>query len=92
MDQAGAVAVARPAAEHADAPGRRLLHRVDDIEIAHVLNGADLDAAAVRRTHRAVGDALLHGDAILSAGPAAVRHRYLIRRGDGRPDEGDESW
>jgi len=29
--------------------------------------------------------------AMLSAGPAEIHHRYLVRRGDGRPDETGET-
>jgi putative redox protein len=65
-------------------------HVYERIEIAHLLDGADLDGAAVRRAIELSATRHCAVTAMLSAGPAQIHHRYLIRRGDGRPDDGGE--
>jgi putative redox protein len=60
------------------------------IDIAHEFDGADLDVAAVRRAIELSATRYCTATAMFSAGPAEIHHRYLIRRGDGRPDEDGE--
>jgi len=57
------------------------------IDIAHEFDGVDLDVAAMRRAIELSATRYCTATAMLSAGPAEIHHRYLIRRGDGRPDE-----
>ena len=60
------------------------------IEIVHELDGPDLDVAAVLRAIELSATRYCTATAMLSAGPAEVHHRYLIRRTDGRPAETGE--
>jgi len=60
------------------------------IEILHVFEGTELDVAAVRRAIELSATRYCTASATFSAGPTEVHHRYLIRRGDGRPDETGE--
>lgn len=65
-------------------------HVYERIEIVHVLDGADLDVTAVSRAVELSATRYCTVTAMLSAGPAEIHHRYLVRRGEGRPDEGGE--
>jgi putative redox protein len=65
-------------------------HVYERIEIVHELAGDDLDAAAVRRAIELSATRYCTANAMFSAGPAEVHHRYLIHRPDGRPDESGE--
>jgi len=60
------------------------------IEIAHEFEGSDLDVAAVRRAIELSATRYCTASAMFSAGPAEIHHRYLVRRGSGRPDESGE--
>jgi putative redox protein len=60
------------------------------IEIVHELEGPDLDVAAVRRAIELSATRYCTATAMLSAATAEIHHRYVIRRGDGRPDEEGE--
>lgn len=60
------------------------------IEIIHAFDGSDLDVAAVRRAIELSATRYCTVAAMLSAGPAEVHHRYVVRRSDGRPDEEGE--
>ena len=60
------------------------------IEIVHEFVSPDLDVAAVRRSIELSATRYCTASAMFSAGPAEIHHRYLIRRGDGRPDEAGE--
>lgn len=60
------------------------------IEIVHEFNGADLEVAAVRRAIELSATRYCTASAMFSAGPAEIRHRYLIHRNDGRADEAGE--
>lgn len=62
-------------------------HVYERIEIVHELDGADLEAEAVRRAIELSATRYCTVTAMLSAGPAQIHHRYLIRRGEGPPDE-----
>ena len=65
-------------------------HIYEWIEIVHELDGPDLDVAAVLRAIELSATRYCTATAMLSAGPAEVHHRYLIRRTDGRPAETGE--
>jgi putative redox protein len=65
-------------------------HVFERIEIVHELAGDDLDAAAVRRAIELSATRYCTANAMFSAGPAAVHHRFVIHRPDGRPDEAGE--
>ena len=65
-------------------------HVYQRIEIVHELEGADLDVAAVRRAIELSATRYCTASAMFSAGPAEIHHRYVVRRGDGRPDETGE--
>jgi putative redox protein len=73
--------------EQRDDPNPHVYQR---IEIVHELEGADLDVTAVRRAIELSATRYCTASAMFSAGPAEVHHRYVIRRGDGRPDEAGE--
>jgi len=60
------------------------------IEIVHEFSGPALEAEAVRRAIELSATRYCTVSAMLSAGPAEIHHRYLIQRGDGRPDESGE--
>ena len=60
------------------------------IDIVHEFAGADLDVVAARRAIELSATRYCTVSAMVSAGPAEVHHRYLIRRADGRPDESGE--
>lgn len=60
------------------------------IDIVHELEGAELEVEAVRRAIELSATRYCTAAAMFSAGPAEVHHRYLIRRGDGRPEETGE--
>ena len=77
----------RVSGEQRDDPAPHVYER---IEIVHVLDGADLDVSAVARAIELSATRYCTVTAMLSAGPAQIHHRYLIRRGDGQPDDGDE--
>lgn len=65
-------------------------HVYQHIEIVHELAGADLDASAVARAIELSATRYCTVTAMLSAGPAEIHHRYLIRRADRQPDESGE--
>jgi putative redox protein len=65
-------------------------HVYTRIEIVHEFEGPDLEVAAVRRAIELSATRYCAASAMFSAGPAEIHHRYLIRRGDGRPDETGE--
>lgn len=65
-------------------------HVYERVEIVHVIDGADVDVSAVSRAIELSATRYCTVTAMLSAGPAEIHHRYLIRRGDGRPDEAGE--
>lgn len=73
--------------EQRDDPHPHVYLRID---IVHELTGAGLDVSAVRRAIELSATRYCTVSAMISAGPAEVHHRYLIRRGDGRPDEAGE--
>ena len=60
------------------------------IEIVHEFDGADLDVASVRRAIELSATRYCTASAMFSAGPAEIHHRYLVRRGIGRPVEDGE--
>ena len=60
------------------------------IEIVHEFVSPDLDVGAVRRSILLSATRYCTASAMFSAGPAEIHHRYLIRGGDGRPDEAGE--
>ena len=61
------------------------------IEVVHELSGQELETQAVRRSIELSATRYCTASAMFSAGPAEIHHRYLIRRGDGRPDESGEA-
>ena len=65
-------------------------HVYQRIEIVHELEGPELDVAAVQRAIELSATRYCTASAMFSAGPAEIHHRYLVRRGDGRPDEEGE--
>lgn len=65
-------------------------HVFERIDIVHEFEGADLDVTAVRRAIELSATRYCTASAMFSAGPAEIHHRYVVRRGDGRPDEGGE--
>lgn len=65
-------------------------HVFQRIEIVHELEGSDLDVAALRRAIELSATRYCTASATFSAGPSEVHHRYVVRRGDGRPDEAGE--
>jgi putative redox protein len=73
--------------EQRDDPHPHVFRRID---IVHELTGADLDEVAVRRAIELSAKRYCTAAAMFAAGPAAVHHRYRIRRGDVRPDEEGE--
>lgn len=77
----------RVSGEQRDDPAPHVYER---IEIVHLLDGAGLDGAAVRRAIELSATRYCAVTAMLSAGPAEIHHRYLIRRGDQQPDESGE--
>jgi putative redox protein len=62
-------------------------HVYQRMDIVHELQGPELDEIAVRRAIELSATRYCTASAMFSAGPAEIHHRYLIRRGDGRPDE-----
>jgi len=60
------------------------------VEIVHEISGPRLDAAAVRRAIELSATRYCTASAMFSAGTAEIHHRYLVRHGDGRPDEQGE--
>jgi putative redox protein len=60
------------------------------IVVTHELAGEELDVGAVRRAIELSATRYCTAAAMLAAGPTEIHHRYLIRRGDGRPDEAGE--
>ena len=60
------------------------------IEIAHELEGAGLDVAPARRAVERSSTRYCTASAMFSAGPADIRHRYLIRRAEDPPEESGE--
>ncbi len=66
-------------------------HVFERIEIVHEFDGADLDVQAVRRAIELSATRYCTASAMFSAGPAEIHHRYVVRRGDGRPDEAGEA-
>ena len=64
--------------------------RKESGDIVHELEGADLDVAAVRRAIQLSATRYCTASAMFSAGPAAIHHRSVVARGDGRPDESGE--
>ncbi len=65
-------------------------HVYERIDIVHEFEGADLDVVAVRRAIELSATRYCTVSAMLSAGPAEIHHRYMIRRADGGPDESGE--
>ena len=65
-------------------------HVYERIEIVHELAGAGLDVPAVRRAIELSATRYCTASAMFSAGPAEIHHRYIVRRGDERPDEEGE--
>jgi putative redox protein len=70
--------------EQRDEPHPHIFRRID---VTHEFEGADLDTEAVRRAIELSATRYCTVAAMLSAGATEIHHRYLIRRGDGRPDE-----
>ena len=60
------------------------------IDIVHEFEGSDLDVAAVERAIELSATRYCTASAMFSAGPAEIHHRYVVSRGDGRPDESGE--
>ena len=73
--------------EQRDDPNPHVYRR---IEIVHELSGQELETEAVRRAIELSATRYCTVTAMLSAGPAEIHHRYLIHRGDGKPDESGE--
>jgi putative redox protein len=73
--------------EQRDDPHPHVFTRID---IVHELTGSDIEVEAVRRAIELSATRYCTATAMLSAGPAKVRHSYRIRRGDGRADEAAE--
>ena len=65
-------------------------HVYTRIDIVHEFEGADLDVAAVRRAIELSATRYCTASAMLSAGPGEIHHRYVVRHGNGRPDEDGE--
>ena len=65
-------------------------HIYERIDIVHEFESSDLDVEAVRRSIELSATRYCTASAMFSAGPAEIHHRYLVRRGEGRPDEGGE--
>ena len=65
-------------------------HVYQRIEIVHEFEGPDLDVAAVQRAIELSATRYCTASAMFSAGPAEIRHRYVVSRGDGRQDESGE--
>jgi putative redox protein len=65
-------------------------HVYERIEIVHELAGDDLEVEAVRRSIELSATRYCTANAMFSAGPAEVHHRFVIHRPDGRPDESGE--
>ena len=65
-------------------------HVYQRIDVVHEFEGADLYVAAVRRAIELSATRYCTASAMFSAGPAEIHHRYLVRRGDGRPEESGE--
>lgn len=62
-------------------------HVYQRIEIVHEFEGAQLDVAAVRRAIELSATQYCTASATFSAGPAEIQHRFVVARGDGRPEE-----
>ncbi len=77
----------RVAGEQRDDPAPHVYERV---EVVHVIDGADVEVSAVSRAIELSATRYCTVTAMLSAGPAEIHHRYVIRREDGRPDESGE--
>lgn len=77
----------RVTGEQRDDPAPHVYERVD---IVHVIDGADLEVSAVRRAIELSATRYCTVTATLGAGPTELHHRYVVRRGDGRPDESGE--
>jgi len=61
------------------------------IELLHDVEGPDLDVAAVRRSIELSARKYCPINAMVSAGPTTVHHRYRVRRTGGEPlDESGE--
>lgn len=73
----------RVSGEQRDDPPPHVYTRID---IVHEVTG-DVDATAVARAIELSATRYCTVTAMLAAGPAEIHHRYLIRRGDGLPDE-----
>jgi len=65
-------------------------HVYQRIEIVHEFEGSDLDVMAVERAIELSATRYCTASAMFSAGPAEIHHRYVVTRGDGRPEEGGE--
>jgi len=65
-------------------------HVYQRIEIVHEFDGTDLDVAAVQRAIELSATRYCTASAMFSAGPAEIHHRYVVSRGDGRPDDSGE--
>jgi putative redox protein len=65
-------------------------HVYQRIDIVHEFEGPDLDVVAVRRAIELSATRYCTASAMFSAGPAEIHHRYLVRRGEGRPDDDGE--
>jgi len=65
-------------------------HVYQRIDIVHAFEGPELEVTAVRRAIELSATRYCTASAMFSAGPAEVHHRYVVRRGDERPDETGE--
>jgi putative redox protein len=70
-----------------DDPHPHIFRRID---VTHEFSGQDLDVDAICRAIELSATRYCTAAAMLSAGPTEIHHRYLIHRGDGRPDEAGE--
>lgn len=65
-------------------------HVYERIEVVHEVTGAGVEASAVARAIELSATRYCTVTAMLSAGPAQIHHRYLIRREGSAPDEKGE--
>lgn len=64
-------------------------HVFERIDILHEVTGPDLDTEAVRRSIELSATRYCTANALFSAGPAEVHHRFLIHRDDAVDEEGE---
>jgi putative redox protein len=64
-------------------------HVFEQIDVLHELWGPELDTAAVRRSIELSATRYCTATAMLSAGPAEVRHRYAIHRRGAATESGE---